>query len=193
MDNPYDLGIAQLSLQRLVEAASNDPLSNQGISYLIYLKGSAGEQPNAYLNFARLTSQTNHVVLFPKILPELHPAVTYSHFFNSTHLHSRNAPVVLTASRKNPGFPFSPFSPLMVHRDDTTWCDERFDFLESPSVAWEECLWQFWITKHGGIQAVVSKDPWKITPNSNRTTVRFSFFRGLETSPEPILGSTRSK
>ena len=30
---------------------------------------------NAYLNLARVVSQTNHVVLFPRILPELHPAI----------------------------------------------------------------------------------------------------------------------
>ena len=155
----------------MMEAHSNDTLSNQRVSYLIYLKGSAGEQPNAYLNLARLISQTNYVVLLPKLLSALHPGVTYSHFYNSTHLHSPNGPVVLVTSRKNSVFPFNSFSPLMVHRDDTTWCDERFDFIGSPSTAWEECLWQFWITKHGGIQPVVSKDPWKMVPHANWTTV----------------------
>ena len=155
-----------------MEAPSNGTLPNPRISYLVYLKSSAGEQPNAYLNLARLVSQTNHVVLFPKPLPEMRPTAVYSHFHNATRLHSRNTPVVLTASPKVSGFPFSPFSPLMVHRDDTTWCDERFDFLDSPSVAWEECLWQFWITKHGGLQLVASKDPWKAVVGVNRSTVR---------------------
>ncbi|KAF9793383.1 hypothetical protein BJ322DRAFT_997097, partial [Thelephora terrestris] len=191
VDTSHDLDVAQLSLQRLMEAPSNGPPSDRAISYLIYLKGSAGDQPNAYLNFARLGSQTKHVVLFPKLLPELRPALTYSHFFNSTHLNSRDTPVVLTAGRKYSGFPFSPFSPLMVQRDDTTWCDERFDFLESPSVAWEECLWQFWITKHGGLQSVISKDAWKATRNSSRATV--SFLQSLKTSPEFILRSPYSR
>jgi len=154
-----------------MEAPSNATRPTPRISYLVYLKGSTGEQPNAYLNLARLVSQTNHIVLFPEPLLELHPAVTYSHFRNTTHS-SRDTPVVLTASRKNFEFPFSPFSPLMVHRDDTTWCDERFDFLESPSAAWEECLWQFWVTKHGGLQSIVSKVPWKTVTGINRKTVR---------------------
>ena len=153
-------------------APSNVTLPNPRISYLVYLKGSAGEQPNAYLNLARLVSQTNHVVLFPKPLLEFDLTAAYSHFHNATHLHSRNTPVVLIPNRRMAGFPFYPFSPLMVHRDDTTWCDERFDFLESPSVAWEECLWQFWITKHGGLQSIASRNPWKTVLDVNRTTVR---------------------
>ena len=171
VDRPHDLDVAQSLLRRLVEAPSNDPLSKQQISYLIYLKGSAGEQPNAYLNLARLVSQTDHIVLLPKLLPELHPAIVYSHFYNSTELYSRDTPAVLTAGRKNSAFPFTPFSPFMVHRDDTTWCDERFDFLGSPSVAWEECLWQFWITNHGKVRPIVSKDSWKTVQNRNRTMV----------------------
>ena len=155
-----------------MEAPSNGSLPNPRISYLVYSKGSTGEQPNAYLNLARLISQTNRVVLFPTPLPELHPAITYPHFYNATHLQSRDTPVVLTASRKATGFPFSPFSPLMVHRDDTAWCDERFDFLGSPSVAWEECLWQFWITKHGRLQPIASQHPWKTVPEVDQTTVR---------------------
>ena len=172
VDNPQDLETIQMSFKWLTEAPSNGSLPNPRISYLIYLKDSPGDQPNAYLNFARLISQTNHIVLFPKPLLELHPTVAYSHFRNATHLSSRNTPVVLTASRKHTGFPFSSFSPLMIHREDTTWCDERFDFLGSPSVAWEECLWQFWITKHGGLQPIVSRNHWKIVPDSNRNTVR---------------------
>ena len=154
-----------------MEASSNGTLQNPWISYLVYLKGSTGEHPNAYLNLARLVSQTDQVVLFPKLLPELDPTTTYSHFRNATHFHSRNTPVVLTAGRKHTGFPFSPFSPLMVHRGDTTWCDERFDFLDSPSVSWEECLWQFWITKHGGLQPITSKKPWRAVFDVNRTKV----------------------
>jgi len=155
-----------------MEAPLNNTLPKPRISYLVYLKSSTGEHPNAYLNLARLVSQTHHVILFPKLLPDLRPAITFSHFHNATHLHSRNTPVVLTTNRKISGFPFSPFSPLMVHRDDPTWCDERFDFLDSPSVAWEECLWQFWITKHGGLQPIASKGPWKVVADVNRTTVR---------------------
>ena len=172
VDNPRDLEMAQLSLERLTEAPSNDTLPVPRISYLVYLKGSSRERPNAYLNFARLISQTNHIILFPKLLLELHPALAYSHFRNFSHIHSRNTPVVLTASRKNAVFPFSPFSPLMVHLEDPTWCDERFDFLDSPSAAWEECLWQFWVTKHGGLRSIVSKNPWKTVPAANRTRVR---------------------
>ena len=171
VDRPYDLDAAQSSLQRLIEAPSNDTLPNQRTSYLIYLKDSAGEQPNAYLNLARLVSQTRHTVLFPKLPLGLHPAITYDHFYNATRLRSTNTLAVLTASRKDSGFPFSSFSPLMVHRGDTTWCDERFDFLGSRSVAWEECLWQFWIVKHGGIQSIVSRHSWKTVPKMTRTKV----------------------
>lgn len=174
VDNSQDLDTAQMSFKRLMEAPSNSSLPNPSISYLVYLKDSPREQPNAYLNLARLISQTNHAVLFPKPLLELHPTVAHSHFRNATHLHSRNTPVVLTASRKHSGFPFSPFSPLMIHREDTTWCDERFDFLGSPTVAWEECLWQFWITKHGGLQPIVSRNHWKAVLEANRKTVRWA-------------------
>lgn len=53
-----------------------------------------------YLDLARLISQTNYVVLFLKLLPELCSATTYSHFYNSTHMHSRKTSVVPTPSRK---------------------------------------------------------------------------------------------
>jgi len=172
VDSSQDLETARTSFERLTEVPLNGSLPNPRISYLVYLKDSPVEQPNAYLNLARLISQTNHVVLFPKPLLELHPTVAYSHFRNATHLNSRNIPVVLTARRKHSGFPFSSFSPLMIHREDTTWCDERFDFLGSPSVAWEECLWQFWITKHGGLQPIVSRNPWKRVLDANKKTVR---------------------
>ena len=144
------------------------PTPNPRISSLAHPKSSTGERPNAYLNLPRLVSETNHIVLFPKLLPELRPTITYSHFRNATHLHSRNTPAVLTASRKIYGFPFSPFSPLVVHRDDTMWCDERFDFFGSPSVAWEERFCQFWITKRGGLHSAASKDPEGV----DRMTVR---------------------
>ena len=176
VDQQRDLDVAQSLLQRLIETPSNSTLPNQRISYLIYLKGSAGEQPNAYLNLARLVSQTDHVVLFPKLVTELPPTAIYSDLYNST----RNAPAVLTSSWENSAFPFTPFSPLMVHRDDATWCDERFDFLGSPSVPWEECLWQFWVTKHRGVQTIVSKHPWKPAQNVNQTMVTFVVFRAFE-------------
>ena len=68
----------------------------------------------------------------------------------------------------------------MVYRGDATWCDERFDFLGSPSVAWEECLWQFRVTKHEGVQTIVSKHPWKIMPNVNQTTVTRAVLEAFE-------------
>ena len=105
VDRPRDLDVAQSLLQWLIETPSNGTLPNQRISYLIYLDGSAGEQPNAYLNLARLVSQTDHVDLFPKLLTELPPTVIYSGFHKSTW----NAPAVLTASGKFPAFPFTPF------------------------------------------------------------------------------------
>ena len=98
VDSSQDLDIARMSFERLMEIPLNGSLPNPWISYLAYLKDSPVEQPNAYLNLARLTSQTNHVVLFPKPLPELHPTVAYSHFRNATHLNSRNTPVLLTTS-----------------------------------------------------------------------------------------------
>ena len=179
VDSPHDLDTAQLLLRRLIEAPSDSTLSNRQLSYVIYVKGSAGERSNAYLNLARLISQTNRVILFPKLLQELRPAITYSYFHNSTRAHPYDTTIVLTAGRKNSGFPFSPFSPLMVHRGDPTWCDERFDFLGSPSVAWEECLWQFWITKHGGLQPIVSKDSWGVVPDVGRKAVSSGFVFAL--------------
>ena len=73
----------------------------------------------------------------------------------------------------------------MVHRDDATWCGERFDFLSSPSVAWEECLWQFLVTKYGGVQTIVSEHPWKTVQNVNQTTATRAVLR----APERIFPS----
>ena len=87
---------------------------------------SAGEQPNPYLNITRLVLQTNHVVLFPKLVSELRPAVAYPY----THDSTQSTPAVLTESEKL----VVSFHLFQSSHDDTTWYDEQPDFLGSPSV-----------------------------------------------------------
>lgn len=48
---------------------------------------------------------------------------------------------------------FDPRSALLIHKEHSPWCPERF--VSQPSAQWLECLWQVWILSLGSLQAIV--------------------------------------
>ena len=149
--------------------------SNSSLSlHLLHVRSSAQENPNAYINLARLFSETNQVVLFPHRLFNMDSLQAHSLFLDHTHSGHSSKPAVITASGHS-SFPFSPFSPILLRRDDSIWCDERFALSSSGAFDWEECLWQFWVTKHGAIQALpVSENSWPKENQISETPARVS-------------------
>ena len=114
---------------------------------------------NAYLNFARLFSQTRLVMLYPGSPASPIPDKLYRRV--SMHANKPNAthkvvPLVLSPSKLRPNspIPFPPLSPLLLDRSYPIWCSERFFSAPSRDDAWEECLWQVWLNSYGHLSAL---------------------------------------
>ncbi|CCM02740.1 uncharacterized protein FIBRA_04847 [Fibroporia radiculosa] len=138
--------------------------------HLVHLDAQTRDNPNAFLNLARLFSQTPYVALFPGNLSTAPPKTLYRSLkpaFGSTSSSRAivgpslqkegQRPAILT-TRGQTGFPFSLLAPVVLPRDDPLWCTERF-FLSSTAAAtantraadWEECLWQIWLENFGDV------------------------------------------
>lgn len=110
--------------------------------------------PNAFLNFARLLSHTDYVILFPASIDTVpHPQL---------HLHLSKK--ILDGSARTPALfsdtgdhsplqvPFSPLQPLLIDRTYPFWCSDRFFTSPSRDSDWKDCLWELWINSLGLLQ-----------------------------------------
>ena len=147
-------------LSKLTKISSGSPLLQKTLSaHVLHLRPSMETQPNAFLNLARLLSPCPRTVLFPGNLsyaPQKNlfkTLVGLQGSFSSAmagRMHKRK-PVVLT-TQKYPSFPFAPLAPVLISRDDSMWCTERFFANVSRSADWEECLWQIWLAHFGDLE-----------------------------------------
>ncbi|OSD03966.1 hypothetical protein PYCCODRAFT_1408364 [Trametes coccinea BRFM310] len=137
------------------------PLKQNLFVHLLHLDSRTEPRPNSFLNLARLLAPSPRVVLFPGNLSVVPPKTLYQTLLHqlpssssamTIQGHSRKRrPAVLT-SKERTSFPFMPLAPLVLARDDSTWCTERF-FAGMPRVMdWEECLWQVWLANFGDIE-----------------------------------------
>lgn len=156
--------------------------------HLLQVDGDAPENPNAYLNLARLLSPTSQIVLFPGNLSVIPPKTFYRSFFSTASPSARNItskPTIFT-TRSQSSFPFSPFSPIMLHRDDPLWCTERSFLYVSREADWNDCLWQLWLEHFGEIDVKQTSDwvrPFVPEPDMSLLPVRPSvlyFFHGRD-------------
>ena len=130
------------------------------VAHVLHLDPSAETRPNAFLNLARLLSPCPRTVLFPGNLSYTPQKNLYKTLVGQQPTSSsavtghirRRKPVVLT-TREYTSFPFAPLAPLLISRDDSTWCTERFFTNVSRSADWEECLWQVWLAHFGDVEA----------------------------------------
>ncbi|PIL34169.1 hypothetical protein GSI_03880 [Ganoderma sinense ZZ0214-1] len=137
----------------------NPSLRKTLVAHVLHLDRITENRPNAFLNLARLLSPCPRTVLFPGNLSYTPPKNLYKTLvgqqaFSSSavagRMHKRK-PVVFTM-REYASFPFAPLAPVLVSRDDSTWCTERFFANVSRSVDWEECLWQVWLAHFGDVE-----------------------------------------
>ncbi|KAI0745440.1 hypothetical protein C8Q76DRAFT_606650 [Earliella scabrosa] len=129
--------------------------------HVLHLEPATEVHPNAFLNIARLLSPSPRTVLFPGNLTSVPPESLYKTLLaqqpsSSSALTSpvrkrKRRPVVLTLKDHN-SFPFAPLAPLVMARDDSTWCTERFFAGMSRASDWEECLWQVWLANFGDVE-----------------------------------------
>ena len=138
--------------------AKNDILRGTLSAHILHLGPNTDAQPNAFLNLARLLSPTPQVALFPGNLSHAPPINLYRTLMSQQHSSSsamashinKRKPIVFTV-RDHTSFPFTPLAPLVISRDDSTWCTERFFANVSRSMDWEECLWQVWLANFGDL------------------------------------------
>ncbi|CDO69308.1 hypothetical protein BN946_scf184976.g27 [Trametes cinnabarina] len=137
------------------------PLKQNLFVHLVHLDPRTELHPNSLLNLARLLAPSPRVVLFPGNLSAVPPKTLYRALLHqqpssssalTTQGHARRRrPAVLT-SKERTSFPFTSLAPLVLARDDSTWCTERF-FANMPrALDWEECLWQVWLANFGDIE-----------------------------------------
>ncbi|KAI8993855.1 hypothetical protein BD414DRAFT_480641 [Trametes punicea] len=158
---PSSVRYEELTVKLATLQRKHPPLKQHLFVHLLHVDPADENHPNAFLNLARLLAPTPRVVLFPGNLSTVPPKTLYrtllhqqpsssSAMASQGHVRKRR-PAVLT-SRERTSFPFAPLAPLVLARDDSTWCTERF-FAQMPRVSdWEECLWQVWLGHFGDLE-----------------------------------------
>ncbi|KAJ8497192.1 hypothetical protein ONZ51_g674 [Trametes cubensis] len=137
------------------------PLQKNLFVHFLHMEAGIEVRPNAFLNLARLLAPSPRVVLFPGNLSVVPPKTLYRTLLHQQPSSSsamapgghprKRRPGIMT-SRERTSFPFAPLAPLVLARDDATWCTERF-FADMPrSADWEECLWQVWLGNFGDLE-----------------------------------------
>lgn len=153
----------ETSISDKLAALRTLPSANSTLSvHILHLEPSSPDNPNAFLNLARLFAQTSTVALFPGNLSAV-PPKTFSRSLLSKRLPPK--PVIYSV-RGRTTYPFSPLSPAIFGRDDPLWCTERFFPYVSRSVEWLECLWQIWLESFGDIEVRPTTD-WIAEGRSN--------------------------
>ncbi|KAI0331012.1 hypothetical protein GY45DRAFT_1301903 [Cubamyces sp. BRFM 1775] len=137
------------------------PLQKNLFVHFLHIESGMEIHPNALLNLARLLAPSPRVVLFPGNLSVVPPRTLYRTLLHQQPSsssamtpggHARKRKPAILTSRDRTSFPFAPLAPLVLARDDATWCTERF-FADMPrSTDWEECLWQVWLGNFGDLE-----------------------------------------
>lgn len=122
--------------------------------HVLHLEADAPDNPNAFLNLARLFAQTSTVALFPGNLSGV-PPKTFTRSLLSKRFPSKP---VIYSTRGQTAYPFSSLSPLILERDDPLWCTERFFPYASRSTDWLDCLWQAWLENFGDVEVRLTTD-----------------------------------
>ncbi|KAI0743837.1 hypothetical protein C8Q80DRAFT_863243 [Daedaleopsis nitida] len=148
-------------LVKLAQIHHDQPsLKNTLSVHVLHLDPATDVHPNAFLNLARLLSSSPGVVLFPGNLSYAPPKNLYKTLLSQQPTSSsaltpgrtrKRRPVILT-TKDHTSFPFAPLAPLVMARDEPTWCTERFFAGMSRAADWEECLWQVWLANFGDVE-----------------------------------------
>ena len=132
----------------------DDPLQRLSF-HLLYIRPKASF-PNAFLNFARLLSETDFVVLFPDTLSTPPDSQLYTLLADKITQRSLKIPTVLsdTSNLSVSMLSSKPLQPLLIDRNHPLWCTERFFLSPSRASDWEECLWEFWLHSLNTLQVL---------------------------------------
>jgi hypothetical protein len=117
--------------------------------HILYINSTSSESPNAYLNLARLFSQTDHVMLFPGNFSILPPSTLFETLL--TQLQRRPTRLVIISNKNDTMYPFPTLAPALVSNNHSVWCTERFFLSSSRDFDWDACLWQLWLNSFGDV------------------------------------------
>ncbi|KAL4250706.1 hypothetical protein ABKN59_005473 [Abortiporus biennis] len=146
-------------LQKISSLKKIPSIKSSTSIHMLHLKDHATDNPNAYLNLARLFSPAPQVILFPGNLSVVPPKTFYKSFFlSSSSFNFTSDSTMVFASRGHFAYPFSPLSPAVINRDDPLWCTERFFPSLSRESDWMECLWQLWLKNFGELDVKATSE-----------------------------------
>ncbi|KAI0700877.1 hypothetical protein BC835DRAFT_1265691 [Cytidiella melzeri] len=145
---------SKLLVKKLRDMRSQTSVKHKVSIHVLHLAANSSENPNAFLNLARLFAQTDALVLFPGNLSVVPPKVFYRSVASSIN---SSRPVVFTM-RQRTTYPFTPLSPVLLAQENPLWCTERFFPPTSRSMDWSECLWQIWLESFGDVETKPTSD-----------------------------------
>jgi hypothetical protein len=154
---PVSLVVTTMSLSNAVRQTliqtitdlSGRSLNSSLFLHLLHLDQATAENPNAFLNLARLFSPTYSVLLVPGNHSNA-PWVGLHGALMSSPAMSSQVPAII-GNFSQASYPFKPLLPVLLPRDYPTWCTERFFPPLSRAADWDECLWQLWLETFGTI------------------------------------------
>ncbi|KAI0093341.1 hypothetical protein BDY19DRAFT_989988 [Irpex rosettiformis] len=183
--------LAYESLYRKLRTLHNLSSIKHKVSvHILHLAADTTENSNVFMNTARLFAQTEKVALFSGNLSVVPPKAFYRSVVSAV---DSPKPVIFTM-RQRTTYPFTPLSPVLISRDNSVWCTERF-FLATPrSMEWAECLWQLWLDNYGDVEVKPTSD-WiqesKATANTSDIEVKLHRRLGLKYRSETCVLATR--
>lgn len=145
--------------------------------HMLHLDPTTPEAPNVFLNLARLFAPTRAVFLVPGTPPPPPPPSSIP-LLSTANVHG---PVIVRTGVAGPGTGIAPdkgrptllavLSPMLIPRDHTLWCMERFAFVPAPAAPraadWDACLWQVHLETFGAATTdgpILSGWRWDVEP-----------------------------
>ncbi|KDQ21435.1 hypothetical protein BOTBODRAFT_203126 [Botryobasidium botryosum FD-172 SS1] len=160
--DPYRNLVTKLKAQH-----SDVSLLRQHVTlHLLHAPHPRSYTSNALLNLARLFAPTKKTLLFPPGLrhlsqPSLRHSLLDSALLAPSSLSDLYQIIPANATVSLPGNPLSPDSVLLIDRNASLWCPERFFAAPDPIAEWEECLWQVWLSG-GSTSTIGPGDGWAL-------------------------------
>lgn len=125
--------------------------------HVLHTTPGSKDQPNAFLNLARLFALTDRVTLFPGNLSALPPPPTLL-----GALSTQSYALSIISTNNDTDFPFPALAPAIMPQNHSVWCTERLFLANSRDYDWDACLWQLWLDSFGAIEILKDSD-WPVT------------------------------
>lgn len=144
--------VEKKKFRNVLKLLSSNPMLEGRLSLHLYVNpAKVTPQHNALINIARLFAPSKRVLLMPylpmdtnvDIMPNTIDVANTTTTVLMGRIDARN-------NLKNGTFSFDTL--LLVDRDDSRWCPERF--VSSSRIQWAECLWTFWLSSLGHLETV---------------------------------------